>query len=178
MLTMCGLQTERCCASTDPAQLPFLRNRLCFSEQRSMSSERKPWEDMAPTERLAAIRELAEQLKAHRDDRAPRHEADEAQPIQLRPSVCSRVGQAFLVSAAISLDHSAARFNLSQHRAWNFSPATERDAGFYFGEERPRHQKLVGLIEDVTDCKKQSLHAKFAHVAKVIGNSGVYVHRS
>jgi hypothetical protein len=35
----------------------------------------KLWEDMAPTEKLAAIRELAEQLKALGDDRALRHEA-------------------------------------------------------------------------------------------------------
>jgi hypothetical protein len=48
--------------------------------------ERKLWEDMAPTEKLAAIREFAGQLKALRDDRALRHEPDEAQPIQLRPS--------------------------------------------------------------------------------------------
>jgi hypothetical protein len=89
-----------------------------------MGSERKLWEDMAPTEKLAAIRELAEQLKALRDDRALRHEPDEAQPIQLRPSACSRRGDAFLLSTAIALDHSAARFNLSQHPAWSFSPAT------------------------------------------------------
>jgi hypothetical protein len=143
-----------------------------------MGSERKLWEDMAPTERLAAIRELAEQLKALRDDRAPRHETDAAQPIQLRPSACSRLGDAFLLSTAIPLDHSAARFNVSQHPAWSFSPAAERDAGFYFGDEKPRQQRLVGLVEDVPDCKKQSLHAKFARVARVVGDAGVYEHRS
>jgi|HubBroStandDraft_6_1064221.scaffolds.fasta_scaffold2060794_1 hypothetical protein len=84
-----------------------------------MGSERKLWEDMAPTEKLAAIRELAEQLQALRGDKA-----DEAPPIQLRPSVCPRLGQTFLLSAAIPLDHSAARFNVSQHPAWSFSPAT------------------------------------------------------
>jgi hypothetical protein len=130
-----------------------------------MGSERKLWEDMAPTEKLAAIRELAEQLKALRDDRALRHEPDEVQPIQLRPSACSRRGDEFLLSTAIALDHSAARFNLSQHPAWRFSRATERDAFFYFGDGKPRRHKLVGLIEDVTGCKKrvmrrdQSRHA-------------------
>jgi hypothetical protein len=131
-----------------------------------MGSKQKLWEDMAPTEKLAAIRELAEQLKALRDDRALRHEPDEAQRIQLRPSACSRRGDAFLLSTAIALDHSATRFNLSQHPAWSFSRATERDAVFYFGDEKPRRQKLVvGLIEDVTGCKKrvmrrnQSRHA-------------------
>ena len=49
-----------------------------------MGSERKLWEDMAPTERLAAIRELAEQLKALRDDKSTRaHETDVAQPIRV-----------------------------------------------------------------------------------------------
>lgn len=72
-----------------------------------MGSKQKLWEDMAPTEKLAAIRELAEQLKALRDDRAMRHEPDEAQPIQLRPSACLRRGDAFLLSTAIALDHSA-----------------------------------------------------------------------
>jgi hypothetical protein len=130
-----------------------------------MGSERKLWEDMAPTAKLAAIRELAEQLKALRDDRALSHEPDEVQPIQLRPSACSRRGDEFLLSTAIALDHSAARFNLSQHPAWRFSRATERDAFFYFGDGKPRRQKLVGLIEDVTGCKKrvmrrdQSRHA-------------------
>jgi hypothetical protein len=111
-----------------------------------MGTERKLWEDMAPTEKLAAIRELAEQVKALRDARALRHEADEAQPIQLRPSACSRRGDAFLLSTAIPLDQSAARFNVSQHPAWNFSPATERNAVFYFGDEKTRQQKLVGLL--------------------------------
>jgi hypothetical protein len=122
-----------------------------------MGSERKLWEDMAPTEKLAAIRELAEQLKALRDDSALRHEPDEAQPIQLRPSACSQRGDAFLRSTAIALDYSAARFNLSKHPAWSFSRATERDAVFYFGDEKPRRQKLVGLIEDVTGCKKRAM---------------------
>src|SRR5271165_1097106 len=66
-----------------------------------MDSERKLWEDLAPTEKLAAIRKLAEQLKALGDDRALRHEEDEAQPIQLRPSACSRQGDTFLLSTAI-----------------------------------------------------------------------------
>jgi hypothetical protein len=131
-----------------------------------MGSERKLWEDMAPTEKLAAIRELAEQIQSLRDDKVLRHEADEVQPIQLRPSVCSRLGQKFLLSVAIPFDRSTARFNLMQHPAWNFSPATERDAGFCLGDEKPRQQKLVGVIEDIPDCKKQSLHAQLAHVAQ------------
>ena len=143
-----------------------------------MGSELKLWDDMAPTERLAAIRELAEQLKALRDDSAPRHETEAAQPIQLRPSACSRLGDGFLLSTAVPIDHSAVRFNVSQHPAWSFSPAAERDAGFYFGDEKPRRQKLVGLVEGVPACKKQSLRAKFARVAKVIGDAGVYEHRS
>jgi hypothetical protein len=142
-----------------------------------MGSERTLWEDMAPTEKLAAIRELAEQLKALRDDRALRHDAV-AQPIQSRPSACSRLGDGFLLSTTIPLEQSAARFNLSQHPAWNFGATTERDAVFYSGDEKLRQQKIVGLIEDVTDCKKQSLHEKFAHLAKVIGDAGVYEHRS
>jgi hypothetical protein len=88
--------------------------------------------EQTPTEKLAAIRELAEQVQALK---ALQHKTDKAQPIQLRPSVCSRVGQAFLLSAASPLDHPAAHFNLSQYPAWNFSPTTERDAVFY------RHQR-------------------------------------
>jgi hypothetical protein len=142
--------------STGPAQNPF-RLIICPSLNRgqcSMGSQRKLWEDMAPLEKLAAIRELAEQLKALRDGRAPRQEADEAQPIQLRPSACSRRGNAFLLSTAIPFDHSTAGFHLPRHPAWNFRPATERDGACYFGDEKPRQQKLAGFIEDVTDRKK------------------------
>jgi hypothetical protein len=144
-----------------------------------MGSQRKLWEDMAPLEKLAAIRELAEQLKALRDDGALRHEAEESQPIQLRPSACSRLGDAFLLSTAIPLDHSAARFDLLRYPAWNVSPATERDGTSYFGDEKPRQQKLAALIEDVTDRKK-TRHAtrsaaarKLAHT-EVIGDANVY----
>jgi hypothetical protein len=83
-------------------------------------------DDMTPMEKLEAIRELAEQVQALTGDKSLRHKTDEAQPIPLRPSVCSRLGQAFLLSAASPLDHSAARFNLPQHPAWK-SSTTERD---------------------------------------------------
>ena len=112
-------------------------------------------------EKLAAIREHAEQLQALRGNKVRRPEGEEAQPIQLRPSVCLRLGQAFLLSAASPLYHSAAHFNLSEHPAWSFI-----------------QHKLMGTSEDTTDYKRQSLHAKFAHVAEVIGDAGVYGHRS
>jgi hypothetical protein len=137
-----------------------------------MGSEQKLWEDMTPTEKFAATRELAEQVQALRSDKTLRQKTNEAQPIQLRPSVCSRLGKAFLLSAASPPNHTAARFKLSHHPAWNFSPATEREAVFY------RQHTLVGTTEDINDYKKQSLHAKFAYVAEVIGDAGVYGHRS
>ena len=116
-----------------------------------MGSEQKLWEDMTPTERLAAITELAEQVQALRGDKALRQKTDKAQPIQLQPSVCSRLGRAFLSSAASPLDHSTARFSLSQHPAWNFSLTTEGDAGSY-------RQQSYRLIDDVTDCKFRAGH--------------------
>ena len=100
-----------------------------------MGSEQKLWEDMTPTEKLAAIRDLAEQVQALKGHKALQHKTDKAQPIQLRPSVCSRLGQTLLLSAASPLDHPAAHFNLSQYPAWNFSPTIEHDAVFY------RHQR-------------------------------------
>ena len=109
-------------------------------------SQQMLWEDMAPLEKLAAIRELAEQVKALRGDCAPRRGAEESRPIQLRPSVCSRLGQAFLLSAANPLDHPAAHFNLSQYPAWNFRPSTETYGACSFGDEKPRQQKRTGLL--------------------------------
>ena len=43
-----------------------------------MGSEQKLWEDMTPTEKLAAIRELAEQVQALKGGKALQHKIDTA----------------------------------------------------------------------------------------------------
>jgi hypothetical protein len=104
--------------STGPARIR--PNQLSFTELRTGGmGQQILWEDMEALERLAAIRELAEQLKALRDDRARRQEADGSQPTQSRPSARSRLGNAFLLSTAIPLDHSTACFHLPRHPTWN-----------------------------------------------------------
>ena len=110
-------------------------------------SQQMLWEDMAPLEKLAAIRELAEQVKALRGDCAPRRGAEESRPIQLRPSVCSRLGQAFLLSAANPLDHPAAHFNLSQYPAWNFRPSTERTGLVLLAMKNPASKSEQGYSQ-------------------------------
>jgi hypothetical protein len=123
-----------------------------------MGSEQKLWDDMIPTEKLAAIRELAEQVQALKGDNALRHKIDKEQPIQLRPSVCSRRDQAFLLSAASPLDHPAAHFNLSQYPAWNFaSPPKVTQVFAATAEPRPVVAKSPPLG---TQCRQRS-HSQY-----------------